>query len=107
MTTRLRFGLASVLLAASLAADAAFVEVTGVANPFNGVDVGQDATPVFADLDGDGDKDALVGERDGPINFFRSTDVRYYALQVEASRGTFGTPEFVSRTLTATVGDAP
>ena len=40
----------------------AFTERTGAANPFNGVDVGIDSTPSFADLDGDGDLDAVVGE---------------------------------------------
>jgi hypothetical protein len=49
-----------------------FSEITGSANPFNGVDVGWDSTPTFADLDGDGDLDAFIGESDGNINFFRN-----------------------------------
>ena len=39
----------------------AFTELTGAANPFDGVDVGFNARPSFADLDGDGDLDAIVG----------------------------------------------
>ena len=39
----------------------AFTARTGAANPFNGVDVGYYSTPSFADLDGDGDLDAVVG----------------------------------------------
>ena len=40
----------------------AFARATGAANPFNGLDVGLSAAaPSFADLDGDGDFDAVVG----------------------------------------------
>ena len=50
-----------------------FAEQTGAANPFNGVDVGNFSTPSFADLDGDGDLDALVGENDGTLHYFENT----------------------------------
>ena len=33
-------------------------------------DVGDDSTPTFVDIDGDGDFDAFVGEKDGNISFF-------------------------------------
>ena len=51
----------------------AFTERTGAANPFNGVDVGFRSTPSFADLDGDGDLDAVVGEDDGSLHYFENT----------------------------------
>ena len=49
-----------------------FVEQTGAANPFNGVVVGGVSKPSFADLDGDGDFDALVGEDNGTLNYFQN-----------------------------------
>ena len=51
----------------------AFAEQAGAANPFNGVDVGNRSAPSFADLDGDGDLDAVIGEQDGNLNYFRNT----------------------------------
>ena len=55
------------------AAAPVFVQQTGADNPFNGVDVGNNSASTFADLDGDGDLDALVGETDGPLNYFENT----------------------------------
>jgi len=46
--------------------------VTGVGNPFNGVDVGSNASPVFVDIDNDGDMDAFIGEYGGTLRFFRN-----------------------------------
>ncbi|MFC2029411.1 FG-GAP-like repeat-containing protein [Chloroflexota bacterium] len=54
------------------AASPSFTEVTGGGNPFNGVDVGDRSAPSFADLDGDGDLDAFIGEDVGIINYYRS-----------------------------------
>ena len=50
-----------------------FVERTGSANPFAGFDVGDYSTPTLADLDGDGDRDAVVGEKVGVFYYFRNT----------------------------------
>jgi uncharacterized protein (DUF2141 family) len=72
----------------ALAGPPTFVERTAGANPFNSVDVGSDSIPVFADLDNDGDLDALVGERDGTLNYFQNT-------------GTASAPVFTARTGTA------
>jgi VCBS repeat-containing protein len=44
-----------------------------VENPFGLEDVGGLATPTFADIDGDGDLDAFVGNGDGNIRFFENT----------------------------------
>jgi hypothetical protein len=46
-----------------------FNEQTGTANPFNGINVGPLSTPTFADIDGDGDLDAVVGGRDGTLKY--------------------------------------
>ncbi|MFN6473820.1 MAG: FG-GAP-like repeat-containing protein [Nostoc sp. SerVER01] len=51
----------------------AFVAVTGTANPFNSFDVGFSAAPTFADIDGDGDKDAVVGALDGTLKYYKNT----------------------------------
>jgi uncharacterized protein (DUF2141 family) len=50
-----------------------YTEQTGTANPFNGINVGSYSTPTLADLDGDGDLDALIGEYDGNLNYYKNT----------------------------------
>ncbi|MFH1729488.1 MAG: VCBS repeat-containing protein [Pseudomonadota bacterium] len=52
---------------------AIFTVVTGANNPFNGVDVGLNATIAFTDLDGDGDYDAFIGEYEGVLNYYENT----------------------------------
>ena len=44
-----------------------------VVNPFGLADIGIDAAPALADLDGDGDLDALIGEFAGNTVFFENT----------------------------------
>ena len=51
----------------------AYVEQTGTANPFNGIDVGFASTPTLADLDGDGDLDAIIGEFYGSLRYYKNT----------------------------------
>ncbi|PZD74996.1 Leukotoxin [Acaryochloris thomasi RCC1774] len=44
-----------------------YSEQTGTNNPFNGIDVGDDSSPAFADIDGDSDLDLLVGGNNGGV----------------------------------------
>ncbi len=46
--------------------------LSGSANPFNGIDVGDYAKPAFLDLDGDGDLDLVSGNRAGNLLAFRN-----------------------------------
>jgi len=50
----------------------AFSLVSGASNPFNGVDYGRWAKPAFADMDGDGDLDMILGEYAGRLDFYRN-----------------------------------
>ena len=62
-----------------------FARRGGAANPFTGLNAGNYSTPSFADLDGDGDIDAVVGEGNGTLQYFRNT-------------GTATAPVFVQQT---------
>ena len=53
-----------------------FTERTGAANPLDGIDVGYASAPVFADLDGDGDLDLILGEREGHLYYYENTGTR-------------------------------
>jgi len=52
-----------------------YTEQTGAANPFDGVDVGQRATPDFVDIDNDGDFDAFIGNQAGSVRYFENTGI--------------------------------
>ena len=45
-----------------------FAAQTGLANPFNGLDVGNSSTPSLGDLDRDGDLDSVVGDSNGILH---------------------------------------
>ena len=55
------------------AASPTFTEVTGAANPLDGVDVGYHSAPAFVDIDNDGDFDAFIGEQLGSIYYYENT----------------------------------
>ncbi|MCP4699613.1 MAG: hypothetical protein GY862_22605 [Gammaproteobacteria bacterium] len=50
-----------------------FSEHFGSDNPLDGVDVGDYSTPTLADLDKDGDWEALIGAYDGTLRYFENT----------------------------------
>ncbi|MEP6948918.1 MAG: T9SS type A sorting domain-containing protein [Ginsengibacter sp.] len=82
-----------------------FTLQTAADNPFNLVDIGGYAAPVFVDIDGDGDKDAFIGTLDGTIRYYKNTgtaSVPVFAPQVGAANplaavntGNYSAPAFV------------
>ena len=49
-----------------------FVAMTGSSNPFDGLEVETYATPLFADVDNDGDVDLVLGGSSGALQYFEN-----------------------------------
>ncbi|MXS78315.1 hemagglutinin/hemolysin-related protein, partial [Nitrosomonas sp. JL21] len=60
-----------------------------VTNPFGLSDVGSNANPEFADIDGDGDLDAIVGGYGGTV-FFRNTETASNPVFVNIGSNLYG-----------------
>ena len=68
--------------------DPSFTQRTDFDNPFLGVKAGRFTAPEFADLDGDGKFDLIIGNREGIIHYFENT-------------GTHASPDFSPTSLAA------
>ncbi|MBW4680304.1 MAG: tandem-95 repeat protein [Microcoleus vaginatus WJT46-NPBG5] len=69
-----------------------FSEQTGTNNPLNSVDVPYQSSPTFADIDGDGDSDAFIGNQAGTIRYYENASVVTIATGTSATEaGTTGT----------------
>ena len=53
-------------------------------NPFDGLDMGENCKPAFADVENDGDHDLVLGDISGALKYFENT-------------GTAAAPHFVAR----------
>ena len=49
-------------------------EKVDVESPFEGLGVGENSAPTFADVDGDGDEDLVVGDKRGRLSYFQNTE---------------------------------
>jgi Ca2+-binding RTX toxin-like protein len=63
---------------------------TPITNPYGLNNVGNNASPTFVDLDGDGDLDAVVGNRDGNTLFYRNTGSTTNPVFAAPSTNPFG-----------------
>ncbi|MEM6697949.1 MAG: T9SS type A sorting domain-containing protein, partial [Bacteroidota bacterium] len=71
--------------------------------PFGLTDVGDYAAPSFADIDGDGDLDAFIGEGDGNVNYFENNSAqRSTAVETVTLDETFSCPENTTLTYATT-----
>ncbi|MBD1939041.1 putative Ig domain-containing protein [Microcoleus sp. FACHB-68] len=69
-----------------------FSEQIGTNNPLNGINLGSQSTPTFADIDSDGVLDAFIGARDGTIRYYENAPVVRIATGTSPTEaGTAGT----------------
>ncbi len=54
-----------------------FVERMGVANPFEGIKIGEHSVPFLADIDNDGHLDAIIGEKDGTLQHYEDISISH------------------------------
>ena len=78
-------------------APALFTELTGSDNPFNNIDVGDNAAPALADVDEDGKIDLVVGESGGTLKYFLNEsvgDTITFTPKTAASENPFHSSDF-------------
>ncbi len=67
--------------------EGAFSKADSSENPFHGIQIGgtSHAAPVFVDVDGDGDLDAVIGKYDGAIAYYVNNNDGTFTEQMEAT----------------------
>ena len=67
-----------------------FTELTGSDNPFNGINVGNYASPTFAYINGDAKLDLVVGSTDGTLKLYLNQSVGNTITFTQAGTNPFG-----------------
>jgi hypothetical protein len=79
-----------------------FIELTGNDNPFNGVTAaGESSVPTFVDVDGDGDRDLVLGGIDAQLEYYRNQGSGNFVQQTGAGNPFAGFDAGSSATATA------
>ncbi len=84
----------------AFAAQPRFVERTGAANPFEGIAVEAESSPAFADLNGDGAPDLVLGSRSGEFRVYLNVGPPGRARFLRPAPDTYGlVPTDISNTV--------